>query len=488
MSAHATLGDVLAGWQAGSGPLYRRLTEAIRTAIAEGAFPTGQRLPTERSLAASLSVSRATVVAAYDALRDEGWVERRQGSGTWVRRRGPVARYGEDRPGFVGRSSTSFRALIEGPSDAIEFTVAATPAPDLIDDGVGEDALERLREAVREPGYHTLGYPPLRRALAEHLTNWGLPTHEREVIVTTGGQQAIALAADLYTRPGDVVLVEDPTYLSALDRFEAGGLRTAPVRVGPRGIRAADLRAVAAEAAPRMAYLIPTFHNPTGGLVPDEERRELARAAEELQLPIVEDLTLADVSLGERPPAPIAAHARDVPVLVVGSLSKLFWGGLRVGFIRAPEPVIQRLARIKLLADHGSSVVSQVFATPLLSRADAQREARRAFARDRYELLADLLREHLPAWRWHEPAGGLCLWVQLPGADATAFGEVAANHGVAVVPGPMSSPTGAFGDHLRMPFVHDPDTLREGVRRLAAAWAEFERGAREPGRRLRVVV
>ncbi|HSL10133.1 MAG TPA: PLP-dependent aminotransferase family protein [Actinomycetota bacterium] len=485
---HATVARVLAGWEAGDGPLYRRLASAISGAIADGSLPAGERLPTERSLATPVSVSRATVVAAYDALRDAGWVDRRQGSGTWVRHRGPAEPFGQDRPGVVGRSSASFRALIEGPTDAIEFTCAATPAPDLLDDALVRDALAGLQVATGDIGYHAVGHPPLRRALAAHLSSWGLPTSEREVIVTSGAQQAIALTTELYTRPGDVVVVEDPTYLSALDRFAAAGVRLATVPVGPRGVRAAELAAAAADRSPRLMYVIPTFHNPTGTLVPEDERREIARAADALRVPVVEDLTLADLSLGTSPPPPIASFAGDVPVLTIGSLSKLFWGGLRVGFIRGPEPVIQRLARMKLLADHGSSVVSQVVATALLGRVEEYRERRQAFARDRYELLAELLRRHLPSWRWREPEGGLSLWVELPGADATAFADAAARRGVAVVPGPMTSANDAFVDHLRLPFVLPPAAMEEGVRRLAEAWSSFGAEAPGPERSLRVVV
>lgn len=485
-----TLGHALEGWQSGGGPLYRRLADALRAAIAAGAARVGERLPTERSLAAGLSVSRATVVAAYDALRDEGWLERRQGSGTWVKRGGPGRRYGEDRPGVLGRSSESFRALIEGPGDAIEFTVAAVPAPDLfVREDIVQEALATLVGASRETGYLVAGHPAIRRALAAYVTDRGLPTTEDQIIVTTGAQQAIALTADLYAGPGDAVVVEDPTFLSALDRFAALGVRLAPVPVGPRGVRADDVRAAALEHGARFAYLIPAFHNPTGTLVPEPERRALAEVSAELQLPIVDDMTLADVSLGPPPGPPLASFVPDAPIVTIGSLSKLYWGGLRLGFVRGPEPLITRLARMKLVADHGSSVVAQAFAAALLPDAEGQRRRRSAFARERYDLLAALLTEHVPDWRWQEPAGGLCLWVRLPGADAGAFAEFATRHSVAVVPGPMSSPTGRFTEYLRLPYVHEPDVLEEGVQRLAAAWRAFRREPSDSGsRRLRVVV
>lgn len=485
-------GPSLAGWTGASpGPLYRRLAEAIRSAIRRGEMPSGSRLPTERALAAELSVSRSTVVAAYDLLRGEGWLESRQGSGTWVRRQASVVRFGEDRPGFLGRSTVTFRALIEGPGEGIEFTCAALAAGDLFERPAVALALEDLAGFARTAiGYEAAGYMPLRAAIADHLTRrWALPTAADEVIVTTGAQQAVGLAAALYARPGDVVAVEDPTYLTAIDVFAAVGVRLLPVPVGVQGVRPERLREAMLDVSPRFAYLMPTFHNPTGALMPERERREIAHLAQELQVPIVEDLTVADLALeGEEPPPPIGAFQGEVPVLSIGSLSKVLWGGLRIGWIRAPEPVIQRLARMKLVTDHGSSTVSQIVALRLLGELESIRDERRALVRERRAALEALLREHLPSWSWDRPTGGLCLWVRLPAGDATSFSQFATRHGVTLVPGPMTSVDGHFGDRVRLPYVLEPGPMREGVERLARAWAEYGPTIGSVPRAVRVVV
>jgi DNA-binding transcriptional MocR family regulator len=484
-------GPTLGGWtSAASGPLYRRLAEALRAAIRRGEMPSGTRLPTERALAAELSVSRSTVVAAYDLLRGEGWLESRQGSGTWVRRQASVVRFGEDRPGFLGRSTITFRALIEGPGEGIEFTTAALAAGDLFERPAVARAMEDLAAFARTAiGYEAAGHMPLRAAIADHLTRrWRLPSSEDEVIVTTGAQQAIGLAASLYARPGDVVAVEDPTYLTAIDVFTAVGVRLLPVPVGVQGVRPERMREAMLESSPRFAYLMPTFHNPTGVLMPERERREIAHIAQELQVPIVEDLTVADLALAEEPPPPIGAFQEEVPVLSIGSLSKVLWGGLRIGWIRAPAPVIQRLARMKLVTDHGSSTVSQVVAVRLMEDLDAIREERRALVRERRATLEGLLREHLPSWSWDAPAGGLCLWVRLPTGDATSFSQVATRYGVTLVPGPMTSVDGRFADRVRLPYVLEPELMREGVTRLASAWAEYEPTVGSSQRAVRVVV
>jgi DNA-binding transcriptional MocR family regulator len=481
----------LTGWtSAASGPLYRRLAEAIRAAIRRGELSSGTRLPTERALAAELSVSRSTVVAAYDLLRGEGWLESRQGSGTWVRRHASVVRFGEDRPGFLGRATVTFRALIEGPGEGIEFTTAALAGGDLFERPAVARAMEDLAAFARSAiGYEAVGHGPLRTAVAEHLTSrWELPTAQDEVIITTGAQQAVGLAAALYARPGEIVAVEDPTYLTAIDVFTASGVRLLPVPVGIQGIRPERLREAMLEATPRFAYLMPTYQNPTGVSIPERERREIAYLAQELQVPIVEDLTVADLYLEEPPPPPIGTFQGEVPVLTIGSFSKVLWGGLRVGWIRAPAPVIQRLGRMKLVTDHGSSAVSQILALRLLEDFDAIRDERCALVRERKGLLEALLRERVPSWTWDPPAGGLCLWVRLPAGDATSFSQVASRHGVTLVAGPMTSVDGNFADRVRLPYVLEPGEMREGVNRLAAAWAEYEPTIGTAPRAVRVVV
>jgi DNA-binding transcriptional MocR family regulator len=242
------------------------------------------------------------------------------------------------------------------------------------------------------------------------------------------------------------------------------------------------------DAAPRFAYLMPTFHNPTGAVMPERERREIAYLAAELQIPVVEDLTVADLALEDEPPPPIGAFQDEVPVLTIGSLSKVLWGGLRIGWIRAPAPVIQRLGRMKLVMDHGSSVVSQILALRLLDELDDILVERRRLVRERRSELESLLRRYLPTWTWDRPTGGLCLWVRVPAGDATSFSQVASRHGVTIVAGPMTSVDGNFADRIRVPYVLEPGEMREGVERLARAWAEYESQITGGPRAVRVVV
>jgi DNA-binding transcriptional MocR family regulator len=249
----------------------------------------------------------------------------------------------------------------------------------------------------------------------------------------------------------------------------------------------ARLREVFAQ-RPRLAYLIPTFHNPTGVVMPEAPRRALARLAEETGVPIVEDHALADLALGVEPPPPIAAFARDAPIVTIGSMSKLFWGGLRVGWLRAAERLIERLARFKAVADLGSSPLSQAVAARLLPQAERMKIRRHREVTRKLDGLTTALKAQLPEWSWRRPQGGLLLWARLPRGNANEFAQVALRHGVALVPGSVNSPSNGFADYVRLPFIHETERLETGVARLAEAWREYERAARERRSELGVIV
>jgi DNA-binding transcriptional MocR family regulator len=326
--------------------------------------------------------------------------------------------------------------------------------------------------------YHPMGITPLREAVAAYYTAQGLPSTAPEILITNGAQHGIALAAGLYVQRGDSVLVEDPAYFGALDAFQAAGARIGSLPVGSTGVSPAILRDRIAATAARLVYLTPTFQNPTGAVMPRGARKEIARIAAEFAVPVIDDGTLAEMALDSAPPPPIAAHDPSGPVLTIASVSKLMWAGLRVGWIRAPQPVIARLARLKSATDLASPPMTQAIAARLMTAVADARRLRRTSLKPRLDLLVSLLREHLPQWTFRVPTGGLFLWVKLPGAETRAFAQTALRHGVLIIPGPTMSASGAQNDHIRVPFLAEPDVLREGVRRLAAAWREYAASAR----------
>src|SRR5438093_839825 len=223
-------------------------------------------------------------------------------------------------------------------------------------------------------------------------------------------------------------------------------------------------------------------------------RAAIARHLERAGLPTKAEQVLVTsgaqqaITLEPSAPPPLAAFARDATVLTVGSLSKLFWGGLRVGWIRGPEPLIARLARFKVVSDLSGSLLSQAVAVRVLHRAPELAALRRLQVPAHLEHATRLLAKHLPDWSYRRPAGGLSLWVRLPAGNAAELAALALRRGVAIVPGTVNSPEGRWADHMRLPFVAEPAKMEEGIRRIAAAWAEHAPERRAERRAVGVLV
>jgi DNA-binding transcriptional MocR family regulator len=448
------------------------------------------RRPASASLAQTLSVSRSTVVAAYQLLEQDGLLDRRQGSGTLVvEPRAERSSPERPTPGRPLHRNTLFRRIADGSPGTIDFLGGYLLGADALPGALLAGVEEELASLTHGSGYAPLGYPPLREAIAEHLTRLGLPSSADEVIVTSGAQQAIHLAGWHHLQPGDTALVERPTYPGALDALGAVGGRLAWVPTGQRGVSVEALYELVARTAPRLVYLIPTFHNPTGGVMPEQHRRAVARLVESHAITLVDDQSVAGLALDAGPiPPPIAAFAPDAPILTIGSLSKLVWGGLRVGWIRAPAPLIGQLGRLKAAADLGGSLPGQVLAVRLLAHFESLRRERCAELARRCALLGGLLQRHLPSWSWDPPAGGCCLWVRLPSGDATEFSQVALRHGVSVVPGSVFAADAGLIEFLRLPFGLEPPAMEEGVERLGRAWRAYVPAAPPARQALTVIV
>ncbi len=461
------LATIIGRWSAGQGPLYHRLAVALRRLIEQGQLRPEALLPPERTLARTLAVSRNTVAAAYELLRGEGLIDRRQGSGTTVagRRYSPSGDY---------KANAMFLSLLEGSTATIDLTTAVNDAAPLVRDLLADPATWE-GDALAGSGYQPAGLPALREAVAAHLTSRGLPTAADQVLITTGAQQALSLLARVLLRQGDLVVTEEFTFPGALDAIETVGASVATIPLTEQGADLDALERVLCVQRPRLVYLQPSFHNPVGTLMPPDARRRLADLAATHNVPVVDDAVVGDLGHGSPAPPPVAFYRPDAPVVLVGSLSKLFWGGLRIGWLRASTPIVAFLARAKAVEDLGSGALSQVLAVRLLQRVDEVTSWRNLQLRSRLDRVEAAIRAAGTGWEWRRPLGGQSLWVRLPGADASAFAQLAIRHGVSVIPGPLVSPNGGGDDRIRLPFVADPPVLDTAVELLARAWRAYER-------------
>jgi DNA-binding transcriptional MocR family regulator len=446
-------------------PYYAALARTVRELVLDGRLPLRVRLPAERDLAAALGVSRTTVTTAYDALRAEGFIESRQGAGSWTALPpGGMPPPGAALPGRFGAAHSWLDA------DAIDLGCAAPGAPAALDEAVAA-AVAELPRYASGPGYEAGGLASLRETIAARYTTRGLPTRPDQIVVTGGAQHALALLLQTLADPGDAMLVERPTYPHALEAFRRHGCRLIPVGVNGGW----DIELIASslrQAAVRLAYVIPDFQNPTGLLMSDADRAALVFAARAADAFLIADETFAELAIDD--PAttvpPLAAFDPGGRVISVGSASKLAWGGLRIGWIRTTPPLARRLVVARGAVDIASPVLDQLVVRELLVRVEEVRAERARELGERRDALTTALRELLPDWEFTSPAGGMSLWPRLPAPVATPLAEAAARQGVRIVPGPVFGVDGVLEDFVRLPFVLPPDVLRTAVTRLAAAY------------------
>ncbi|MCC6832252.1 MAG: PLP-dependent aminotransferase family protein [Thermoleophilia bacterium] len=473
------MGSLLGHWAEGNGPLHERLAGGLTRVIERGELPGEALLPTERELAAELGVSRTTVVTAYGSLKRTGRLASRQGRGTWIPKASTAPRAGSS----AGITSELFGSMFdEGDGAMVDLTAACPPVNPVVVEAVRSWTGAQLADGMTGLGYLPGGLPALRAAIAERYTREGLPTEPAQIVVTNGGQQAISLIASLLVRPDAAALIEDPTYPGALDILRSRGARPIPVPMDGDGILPDVLETQAVRHRPALIYVVPSFHNPTGALLAPDRAARIAELSRRTGIPVVDDQVLRHIWIrGRRPPLGLAHHDPEAPVLTVGSLSKTMWGGFRIGWVRAPRSLAERLARARLLADLGGSVPSQVMALHLMDRFDAAAEARRGIVRAAADAADAAMAELLPDWEYTPPPGGATLWVRMPWGDARAYAQAAQRAGVLVLPGSAMSATGGHQDRLRISLLGEPGELREGIRRMAAAWEAYRHTACDGG-------
>lgn len=443
------LSVALGGWRTRE-PAYEALADGIRVLCLDNRLAARTLLPAERELALAVHVSRTTVTAAYRSLRDSGHIESLRGSGSVTLPRP----HREPGPSAVGE-------------DAVDLQRASLAAwPGLA--GVLSDVALDAASIVARAGYDVRGSLALRSAIAERYRSRGVPTRPEEIVVTTGAQSAINLLAQTLLRRGDRALIETPTYPNAADALRAAGGRLVGVPVSvddgwdlDRAEQAFD------RTSPTLAYLMPGFQNPTGRSMSAEEQAVFARGAARAGAHLVVDETTAELSIDG---APADLAFRDTDALRIGSLSKTVWGGLRVGWIRGPEALIERLVAARPPRDLGTPDFEQAVAARLVARMDEILPQRSALLREGRDVVRTALAQRLPRWRVPDVAGGVAMWVELDEPLSSALVLAARAHGVHLSAGSRFGVDSSHDRHLRLPFTAPAADLVRAVEVLALSW------------------
>lgn len=464
------LNTQLGDWGATSA-VAQSLADRIRMLLLDGRITVGERLPSERALAAELGRSRATIARAYALLEARGYVARIHGSGT--RAALPAQRIQRPEEAGVG---------------VIDFTIASVGSTPGMHAATVR-ALDRLAGLLGTPGYSLDGLPQLRERIAARYAARGLPTDPDQIVVTSGAMHALTVVLAAFGERGRPAIVEQPSFPHALEALRRTGHRLVPTPVAPEaratdqsgdgGWDASHLIDTVRSQRPALAYLIADFHNPTGATMPELARARLAAVARSTGTLLVVDETCAELDIDRGwTPLPFAAHGS---ALLLGSMSKIAWGGMRIGWIRAANAAqTAQLLAARPSIDLGTPLLEQCIAIELLDDMDAllARARQRLFA-GRAAVAAGLA-THLQGVAMPRVPGGLAAWVDLGGPWSTALSLAARDRGLLLPPGPRFSPSGVLDRYARIPITWEPTLTASAMERLGEAWRAVHAGER-PG-------
>jgi DNA-binding transcriptional MocR family regulator len=470
----------------------QQLVDLFTEAIEAGKLEPGEKLPTTRALAAEAGVNHLTAARVYRRLAELGYVTASVGRGTFVRSLVPAAadEQGDDwqvwampdRPATYSEQvmDDAFRLALE---PGVISLSTGWPSPRLYPT---EELAQITADVFREEGGAALNYLtaeglyPLREQIAN---KWRFATDPEEIIVTSGARQAIDLVCRALLEPGDVAVVESPTFIGLLTSLRATGARVIGVPYDRDGLDLDALEHVLARHEVKLCALQTISQNPTGRDLSPERRERLATLARERNFFVLEDGVYSDVRFSDEPIPPPLRELAPGHVIYCDSLSKTVGGGLRMGWIAARGPVFDRLAMLKLNTDFHSNTLSQYITTRFLEQGGYERHiaASRPFYRERRDLMMEALERHLAGeYRAEVPNGGHHVWMQLvrPVEERALYRE-AMRAGVTFTPGGTVTVERSALASLRLSFsLVDPPELDEGVRRLARALREVRRRER----------
>jgi DNA-binding transcriptional MocR family regulator len=458
---------------------YEQLAQDIEGLITAGTLRPGERLPSVRETVASRGVSPATVFEAYYLLEARGVVEARPRAGYFVRATAPL----RDEPGLAPPPAGSRQVAV---NDLVLDVLGSVRQRDVVPLGSafpnpGLFPLQRLARgmgaAMRKLDARQVledlspGNQELRRQIALRYVATGTIASADEIVVTSGAMEALNLSLQAVTQPGDVVAIEAPAFYGCLQALERLQLKAVEVATHPRtGVQLQALAAVLQRHRVKACWFMPNFQNPTGALMPPEQKKELVELLARHQVPLIEDDVYGELYFGVRRPPPAKSFDREGWVMHCSSFSKNLAPGYRLGWVAAGR-FARQVERLKLMSTLSVAVPSQVALLEFLQHGAFDkhlRQLRATFALQQQKALRCVDKHFPPGSRVAPPEGGYFLWVELPPAvDALQLHRLALSQNISIAPGHLFSADHRFAHHVRLNYGHpQADQLEPALKTL----------------------
>lgn len=430
-------------------PIYLQIANYLKRKILNGEWPVGTKLPSQRTLAREFNVNRSTIVTALDELAADGLIESKVGSGTRVVNNTwsllaaapPPDWHDYVRSGIHEPNKSIIQKINEAEFNPHIIRLGTGElSPDLLPGKQMKKILQRYVDEKLSLGYEEpKGNIELRETLSEYLKGKGIETSPTSILIVSGALQALQLISIGLLKRGSVIFHETPSYLNSVKVFQSAGMRLFGIPLDHEGIQCRPLGRLKRQHHAALLYTIPSFHNPTGTLMSEQRRKELLTICRKEALPIIEDDVYGELWLEKPPPKPLKADDKQGNVLYIGSVSKTLSPGLRIGWVVGPEPVVDRLADIKMQTDYGSSSLSQFIVNQWLKSglyAEYVAEVRTELKRRRDDMIEMLYKYFSDIATWNVPKGGFYIWVQLQtGISTRKLFDVALREGILLNPG-----------------------------------------------------
>ncbi|MFD1737414.1 PLP-dependent aminotransferase family protein [Bacillus salitolerans] len=460
-------------------PVFQKVYEYLDNRIKRGDWKEHEKIPSVRKLGEELGVHRLTVLKAYQRLKEQHKLYVKDKSGYFVH---PGASYSfsdMDDPIVTSFIYKSHLSEIHRIPVKYQFSYSLID-PNLLPNHYFSEHMKEVFDLNPKvlSTYSTIqGDNDVREALAQYFNKkYQFHLAADDLLITSGSQQAIDILSRIFIQRGDVVLMERPTYSAAIDIFRQQGAKIVTIDIHPYGYDLNQVEAFMKNYKPRIFYMNPTFHNPTGYTVPTNQRKELVDLAEKYKCFLLEDDPFNDIYFHDLPPKPLFSYDTSGYVLYIRSFSKYIAPGLRIAVLCTRPSIMKHVITVKSLTDNGTPLLNQKMFLHYFSSARLQQHIEKL--RIALHIRKEIMEEELATtnWNWISPNGGLNLWIQLPDTlEMETLLATSLDHSISFVPGSICDPTKDTKSWIRLSYSYIKEQMiREGIQKLLVLSNQIE--------------